>query len=238
VATALRRGVLDRRLPEGRARGDPGRAARSPARAPHDSGRDDDEQAGLAREIERAGARCGVHALDAPVSAATSARAPPPLSIMVGGEAADLARVRPLLEKLGKTIVHQGPAGAGQHTKLVNQMLIAANMVGVCEALLFAQRAGLDPLRVIQSVGSGAAASWGIQNLGPKIASRDFAPGFYVEHFLKDMQIALAEGERMGLALPGLELAARLYREVAALGHARSGTQALVLALERLARTP
>jgi 3-hydroxyisobutyrate dehydrogenase len=156
---------------------------------------------------------------------------------MVGGEADVLARVRPLLERLGKTIVHQGPAGAGQHTKLVNQMLIAANMVGVCEALLYAQRAGLDPLRVIASVGSGAAASWSINQLGPKVVARDFAPGFYVEHFLKDMDIALREGRRMGLALPGLALAERLYREVAALGHGRSGTQALVLALERLAQS-
>jgi 3-hydroxyisobutyrate dehydrogenase len=156
---------------------------------------------------------------------------------MVGGEADVLERVRPLLLRLGKTIVHQGPAGAGQHTKLVNQMLIAANMVGVCEALLYAQRAGLDPLRVIASVGSGAAASWSINQLGPKVAARDFAPGFYVEHFLKDMDIALREGRRMGLALPGLALAERLYREVAALGHGRSGTQALVLALERLAQS-
>ena len=119
---------------------------------------------------------------------------------------------------------------------MVNQMLIAANMVGVCEALLYAQRAGLDPLRVIASVGSGAAASWSINQLGPKVSARDFAPGFYVEHFLKDMGIALREGKRMGLALPGLELAERLYREVAALGHGRSGTQALILALDRLAQ--
>jgi 3-hydroxyisobutyrate dehydrogenase len=189
----------------------------------------------LAREIETAARARGVGALDAPVSGGDVGARAGTLSIMVGGDAAVLERVHPLLELLGKTIVLQGPAGAGQHTKMVNQMLIAANMVGVCEALLYAQRAGLDPLTVIRSVGSGAAASWGINNLGPKIAARDFAPGFYIEHFLKDMDIALREGKRMGLALPGLELAEKLYREVAALGHGRSGTQALILALERLA---
>jgi 3-hydroxyisobutyrate dehydrogenase len=192
----------------------------------------------LAREIAAAARVRDVGALDAPVSGGDVGARAATLSIMVGGDAAHLARVRPLLEKLGRTIVHHGPAGAGQHAKLVNQMLIAGNMIGVCEALLFAQRAGLDPARVIESVSSGAAASWGVQNLGPKIASRDLAPGFYVEHFVKDMEIALREGERMGLALPGLDLAARLYREVVALGHGRSGTQALVLALERLAKAP
>jgi len=191
----------------------------------------------LAREIAAVARTRGAFALDAPVSGGDVGARAGTLSIMVGGEAEVLERVRPLLERLGKTIVHQGPAGAGQHTKLVNQMLIAANMVGVCEALLYAQRAGLDPLRVIASVGSGAAASWSINQLGPKVAARDFAPGFYVEHFLKDMGIALREGRRMGLALPGLELAERLYREVAALGHGRSGTQALILAVERLAQS-
>ena len=191
----------------------------------------------LAREIDAAARARGVKSLDAPVSGGDVGARAATLSIMVGGDAAVLESVRPLLERLGKKIVLQGPAGAGQHTKMVNQMLIAANMVGVCEALLYATRAGLDPLRVIESVGSGAAASWGINNLGPKIAARDFAPGFYVEHFLKDMGIALREGARMGLSLPGLELAERLYREVAAQGHARSGTQALIVALERLAKS-
>ncbi len=191
----------------------------------------------LAREIDAAARAHGAEALDAPVSGGDVGARAATLSIMVGGGASTFERARPLLERLGRTIVYQGPAGAGQHTKMVNQMLIASNMVGVCEALLYAQRAGLDPLRVIASVGSGAASSWGILQLGPKVAARDFAPGFYVEHFLKDMDIALREGRRMGLALPGLELAERLYREVAALGHGRSGTQALILALERLAQS-
>jgi 3-hydroxyisobutyrate dehydrogenase len=191
----------------------------------------------LAREIAEAARARGAFALDAPVSGGDVGARAATLSIMVGGEAEPFERARPLFERLGKTIVHQGPDGAGQHTKMVNQMLIAANMVGVCEALLYAQRAGLDPLQVIVSVGSGAAASWSVNQLGPKVVARDFAPGFYVEHFVKDMGIALREGRRMGLALPGLELAERLYREVVALGHGRSGTQALILAVERLAQS-
>ncbi len=191
----------------------------------------------LAREIAEAARARGSFALDAPVSGGDVGARAATLSIMVGGEAEPFARARPLLERLGKTIVHQGLDGAGQHTTMVNQMLIAANMVGVCEALLYARRAGLDPLQVIASVGSGAAASWSVNQLGPKVIARDFAPGFYVEHFVKDMGIALREGRRMGLALPGLALAERLYREVVFLGHGRSGTQALILAVERLAQS-
>ena len=191
----------------------------------------------LAREIHAAARARGAWALDAPVSGGDVGAISATLSIMVGGDASALERVRPLLARLGRTILLQGDAGAGQHTKMVNQTLIAANMVGVCEALLYAQRAGLDPLRVIASVGGGAASSWAIHQLGPKIAARDFAPGFYVEHFVKDMGIALREAKRMGLALPGLALAERLYRELVTLGHGRSGTQALVLALERLGQS-
>jgi 3-hydroxyisobutyrate dehydrogenase len=135
---------------------------------------------------------------------------------------------------MGKTIKHQGPAGAGQHTKMVNQLLIGPMMIAVCEALLYAQKAGLDPLRVIESVGSGAAGSWSINNLGPRIIRRDFEPGFYVEHFIKDMGIALAEAKRMGLSLPGLGMAEQLYLAVQAQGYGRKGTQALMLALEQM----
>jgi len=130
--------------------------------------------------------------------------------------------------------VHQGGPGTGQHTKMVNQTLIASNMIGVCEAMLYAQRAGLDPERVLESVSGGAAGSWSLANLAPRLLKGDFAPGFYVEHFVKDMEIALREAERMQLDLPGLALARRLYERVVALGHARSGTQALVLALAEL----
>ena len=142
--------------------------------------------------------------------------------------------VRPLLEVMGRTVVHQGGPGAGQHTKLVNQTLIASNMVGVCEGLLYALRAGLDPERVLESVASGAAGSWSLANLAPRMLAGDFAPGFFVEHFLKDMSLALEEADRMGLELPGLALARRVYAHLAATGRGRDGTQALVLALGEL----
>jgi 3-hydroxyisobutyrate dehydrogenase len=135
---------------------------------------------------------------------------------------------------MGKTIVHQGPAGAGQHTKMVNQVLIASNMIGVCEALLYGYKAGLDLKTVLQSIGGGAAASWSLNNLGPRIIDRNFEPGFFVEHFIKDMRIALDEAERMNLALPGLALAKQLYEAVRAQGWAKKGTHALMLALEHL----
>jgi 3-hydroxyisobutyrate dehydrogenase len=188
----------------------------------------------LAQEIAEAAKAKGVGALDAPVSGGDVGAKNAALSIMVGGDAAALEAVRPLLECMGKTIVLQGPAGAGQHTKMVNQILIADNMVGVCEALLYAYRAGLDPRTVLQSVGGGAAASWSLNNLGPRIIDRNFEPGFYVEHFIKDMGIALDEARRMKLALPGLGLAAQLYNAVQAQGYGRKGTQALMLALEQL----
>ena len=128
---------------------------------------------------------------------------------------------------MGKTIVYQGGAGAGQHAKMVNQILIATNMIGVCEALLYGYKAGLDLPTVMQSVGSGAAGSWSLSNLGPRIMNNNFDPGFYVEHFIKDMGIALAESRRMGLALPGLALAHQLYVAVKAQGYGRNGADAL-----------
>jgi 3-hydroxyisobutyrate dehydrogenase len=188
----------------------------------------------LAREIYEAAKAKGMSSLDAPVSGGDVGARNAALSIMVGGDAAALEAVRPLLECMGKTIVHQGPAGAGQHTKLVNQILIAGNMVGVCEALLYGYKAGLDLNTVLQSVGGGAAGSWSLSNLGPRILRRDFEPGFFVEHFLKDMGIALGEARRMGLSLPGLALANQLYLAVQAQGYGRKGTQALMLALEHL----
>src|SRR3954470_5407589 len=188
----------------------------------------------LAREIAEAAKAKGVQSLDAPVSGGDVGAKNAALSIMVGGDAAALEAVRPLLECMGKTIVHQGPAGAGQHTKMVNQVLIASNMIGVCEALLYAYQAGLDPQTVLQSVGGGAAASWSLNNLGPRIIQRDFEPGFFVEHFIKDMGIALDEARKMNLCLPGLALANQLYLAVQAQGWGRKGTHALMLALEQL----
>ena len=171
---------------------------------------------------------------DAPIARTRQAAIDGTLSIMVGGEAEAFQRARPLFEQVGKTILLQGPPGSGQHTKMVNQILIAGTMVGVGEALTYARAAGLDLEHVLASVGSGAAASWTLQNLAPRIIRGDLAPGFYVEHFIKDLGIALAEAEAMHLALPGLALAKQLYHTVVAYGGARNGTQAIVLALEAM----
>jgi 3-hydroxyisobutyrate dehydrogenase len=146
--------------------------------------------------------------------------------------------LEPAWKALGRSCVRQGVPGAGQHTKLVNQTLIAGALAGVCEALLYAQRAGLDAERVLESVSSGAAASWQLSNIAPRILRGDFAPGFFVEHFVKDMGLVLEESERMGLALPGLALVRQLFVALQGQGHARSGTQALILALARLSGLP
>lgn len=188
----------------------------------------------LAEEVARAAGERGCVALDAPVSGGDIGAREGRLSIMIGGDQQAALDLEPLWRVLGSTWVWQGGPGAGQHTKLVNQTLVAGQMVSVCEALLYATRAGLDPHRVLQSVGPGAAGSWTLNNLGPRVLAGDFAPGFYVEHFLKDMKMALAEARRMRLALPGLALVEQLYQGVAAQGHARQGTHALMLTLARL----
>ncbi|HEX3446764.1 MAG TPA: NAD(P)-dependent oxidoreductase [Isosphaeraceae bacterium] len=188
----------------------------------------------LAIEIDQAARAKQVHAVDAPVSGGDVGAREARLSIMIGGEKDVVDALTPLFETMGKTIVHQGPAGAGQHTKMVNQILIASNMIGVCEALLYAFKAGLDLNTVLQSVSSGAAGSWSLSNLAPRVIAGNFEPGFFVEHFLKDMAIALDESRRMKLSLPGLALAQQLYLAVEAQGYARKGTQALALALSRL----
>jgi 3-hydroxyisobutyrate dehydrogenase len=188
----------------------------------------------LAIEIAEAAAAKNVRAVDAPVSGGDVGAKEARLSIMIGGEKDVVDALRPLFEIMGKTIVHQGPAGAGQHTKMVNQVLIASNMIGVCEGLLYAFKAGLDLNVVLESVSNGAAGSWSLNNLGPRVIAGNFEPGFFVEHFLKDMGIALAESRRMKLALPGLALAEQLYRAVEAQGFGRKGTQALMLALAHL----
>ena len=153
---------------------------------------------------------------------------------MIGGDKAAVDAVTPIFAAMGKTIIHQGAAGAGQHTKMVNQILISSNMVAVCEALLYGHAAGLDLETVFKSVSVGAAGSKALEVLGPRMLARNFEPGFYVEHFLKDMGIALAEAERMNLCLPGLALAKQLYEAVRAQGYGRKGTQALLLALETI----
>ena len=182
----------------------------------------------LAGGIAAAAAVKDVVSLDAPVSGGDVGAKNGALSIMVGGDRATFDRLGPLWDVLGKTVVHQGGPGCGQHTKMVNQTLIASGMVGVCEAMVYAVKSGLDPETVLKSVGGGAAGSWGLSNLAPRMLADDFAPGFYVEHFLKDLGIALKEAERMKLCLPGLALAKQLYQSVAAAGGSRDGTQALV----------
>ena len=191
-------------------------------------------QPSLAREIAERASLKQVGSLDAPVSGGDVGAREARLSIMVGGDAQTVAAAMPCLQVMGKTILHQGPAGAGQHTKTVNQILIATNMIGVCEALLYAHRAGLDLNRVLESVASGAAGSWSLSNLGPRIIANNFDPGFYVEHFVKDMGIALDEAHRMNLALPGLALSHQLYTALRAQGAGRLGTHALATALAQL----
>jgi 3-hydroxyisobutyrate dehydrogenase len=188
----------------------------------------------LAIEISKQAAAKGVHAIDAPVSGGDVGAKEARLSIMIGGERSVVDALQPCWEAMGKTIVYQGPAGAGQHTKMVNQILIATGMIGVCEALLYGYKAGLNLETVMQSVSSGAAGSWSLSNYGPRMMANNFDPGFFVEHFIKDMGIALEESKRMGLAMPGLALAHQLYVALKAQGQGRSGTQSLVLALASL----
>jgi len=188
----------------------------------------------LAIEIFEAAKAKGVYSLDAPVSGGDVGAKNAALSIMIGGELDVVGAVTPIFEAMGKTIVHQGNAGAGQHTKMVNQILISSNMIAVCEALLYGYKAGLNLETVMKSVTVGAAGSKALEVLGPRMLARNFEPGFYVEHFIKDMGIALAEAERMNLSLPGLGLAKQLYEAVRAQGYGRKGTHALLMALEHL----
>ena len=182
----------------------------------------------LAQRIAERGAALGTQAIDAPVSGGDIGARNATLSIMCGGTEAAFQAARPVLDLLGKTVVLQGPAGAGQHTKMVNQLLIAGTMLGMAEALSYAKKAGLNPETVLQSVGGGAAASWSLTNLAPRILKSDFAPGFFIEHFLKDLRIALDEARALGLDLPCATAAERTYRALAEAGYARAGTQAIV----------
>jgi len=166
-------------------------------------------------------------ALDAPVSGGDIGARDGKLSIMVGGEEEDFSEVKPIFNVLGANIVFQGKAGSGQHTKMCNQITIASNMIGVCEAVIYAEKAGLDPKKVLMSISSGAAGSWSLSNLAPRMIDGDFNPGFYIKHFIKDMNIALQEAVNMGMDTPGLLLAKKMYAELAEHGEENSGTQAL-----------
>lgn len=169
----------------------------------------------------------GIQAIDAPVSGGDVGAQEATLSIMVGGDEEAFEAVKPLFELIGKNIVYQGKAGAGQHTKMSNQIAIASNMIGVCEAIIYAEKAGLDPENVLKSISTGAAGSWSLSNLAPRMLKGNFEPGFYIKHFIKDMKIALAEAERMDMEVPGLSLARSMYEQLAEMGEENSGTQAL-----------
>ncbi|MFH1022521.1 MAG: NAD(P)-dependent oxidoreductase [Planctomycetota bacterium] len=190
----------------------------------------------LAAEIAAAAKARGVTFLDAPVTGGDVGAREAKLSIMAGGDEAAFRRVLPLFQKMGKTVMFHGPAGAGQHAKLVNQTFIAGTMIGLAEGLLYAYKAGLNMNRVMESVASGAAGSWSLSNYAPRVLAGNFEPGFLVEHLIKDLGLVLEECRRMNITLPGVELAHSLYQELARQGHARKGTQSLILALTNLSK--
>ncbi|MDY0088411.1 MAG: NAD(P)-dependent oxidoreductase [Coriobacteriia bacterium] len=181
----------------------------------------------LAARIATEAASRGVHALDAPVTGGDVGAREARLSIMVGGSAEDFLEVEALLKVFGATVIHQGPAGSGQHTKMANQLAIAASMIGAAEVLGYAKASGLDPERVLRSVSAGSAGSWSLTNLAPRMLAEDFAPGFYVKHFVKDLRIALESAAELGIELPGGALALRLYESLVDAGYADEGTQAI-----------
>ena len=169
----------------------------------------------------------GIGSLDAPVSGGDIGAQNATLSIMVGGDKKTFDKAFPLFEVMGKNIVLQGKPGSGQHTKMANQIAIAAGMVAVCESIAYAEKSGLDPETVLKSIGSGAAGSWSLNNMGPRMIARNFEPGFYIKHFIKDMTIAAISSSRMGLETPGLDLALSLYTKMADKGFENDGTQGL-----------
>lgn len=182
----------------------------------------------LAEQIEREAEKKGCYALDAPVSGGDIGAKNGKLTIMVGGKEKAYKDILTLFQTIGENIILQGEAGAGQHTKLANQITIASNMVGVCEAIAYAKKSGLNPELVLDSITAGAAGSWSLSNLAPRMIKEDYTPGFYVKHFIKDMKIALESAGELGLSTPGLALSLKLYEELEAKGEADSGTQALI----------
>ena len=181
----------------------------------------------LAKKLYTVGKEKGLHVLDAPVSGGDIGAQNGNLAIMVGGEKNDFDKMMPIFKAMGTNIIHQGEAGSGQHTKLCNQIAIATNMIGICEALVYAEKSGLDPEMVLKSISTGAAGSFSLTNLAPRILKGDFEPGFYIKHFIKDLRIALEETERLGLDFPGLSLAKSMYDKLADMGAENQGTQAL-----------
>lgn len=187
----------------------------------------------LAEEIFTKASKNQLRALDAPVSGGDIGAQNGTLAIMVGGDEEVFHQVLPVFKVLGENIIWHGAAGAGQHAKLANQMTIASNMIGVCEAIVYAKKAGLDPVRVLDSITTGAAGSWSLSNLAPRMIKGDFSPGFFVKHFIKDMTIALESAQEMGIMTPGLSLSLDMYKELANMGESDSGTQALIKYFDR-----
>lgn len=187
----------------------------------------------LAKQIYKEAKAYGINALDAPVSGGDIGAKNANLTIMVGGDQEIFKKMEPIFKLMGKNIVLQGNAGAGQHTKMCNQIAIASNMIGVCEAIIYAKKAGLNPETVLKSIESGAAGSWSLSNLAPKMIKGDFEPGFYVKHFVKDMNIALSEAKEMGIATPGLKLSKELYDKLITQGKENDGTQVLYQLLDK-----
>lgn len=188
----------------------------------------------LAVEIYKKCAEKGILSLDAPVSGGDTGAKEAKLAIMAGGDKKVFENVLPLFETLGKNISYMGKAGSGQHTKMCNQILIASTMIGVVESLIYGYKSGLKPDEIINVIGKGAAGSWSINNLGPRICKSNFKPGFFIKHFIKDMGIALEEAKRMRLCLPGLALANQFYISACAIGLENSGTQALYKVFEKM----
>ncbi|EEO7552817.1 NAD(P)-dependent oxidoreductase [Listeria monocytogenes] len=182
----------------------------------------------LAKKMAEFGREKGIGVLDAPVSGGDIGAKNGTLSIMVGGSEDVFLKVKPIFDILGSSVILQGDAGAGQHTKMVNQIAIASNMIGVTEVIIYAEAAGLNPSRVLDSISGGAAGSWSLANLIPRVLKDDFSPGFFIKHFIKDMGIAISEAKQMGLELPGLTLAEKMYQTLAEQGLSEEGTQALI----------
>ena len=190
----------------------------------------------LTAEIADRATAMQAHAVDAPVSGGDVGARNASLSIMAGGDESVVNILYPLFNCMAKTVAWMGGAGNGQHTKMANQLAVAGTMIGVCEALVYASRAGVDLLQLVAVISKGAAGCWTLDNLAPRIIRGDDAPGFMVDHFVKDLGIALQESEQLGIRLPGLELANRLYQQLQQAGHGQSGTQALVHAIEQLSK--
>lgn len=187
----------------------------------------------LAEKIEKLAKEKEILALDAPVSGGDIGAKEGKLAIMVGGDEGAFENMRPVFNILGNNIIWHGKAGSGQHAKLANQIKIASNMIGVCEALIYAKTAGLDLDKLLDSISTGAAGSWSLSNLAPRMIKGDYSPGFFVKHFIKDMTISLESAKQMNIKMPGLSLALDMYKQLADMGEDDSGTQALIKYFDR-----